>query len=193
MTYAARVRSAYSGPATGPIALLEALVRHEAEVRVPAIVGAFEQRYGICCRRGRCCVGVVHADRRALGGHVQPLGRAVLAVHVDQVPHAPGNRRERFGIGARQRPIGHPGAVGPLPDRPAAGRRFPEVLRIAQSVDARPDPLPDVVRQSRPTRAWRPACDGSVRSRIPASDPSPVRHSTRVAMPGYSSTSPASS
>ena len=193
MTYAARVRSAYPGPATCPMRSSRRSFCDEAEVRVPAVVGAFEQRYGICCRRGRCSVGVVHADRRALGGHVQPLRRAVLAVHVDQVPHAPGNRRERFGVGARQRPIGHPGAVGPLPDRPAPRRRFPEVLRIAQSVDARPDPLPDLVGQSRPTRASRPACDGSVRSRIPASDRLPARHSTRVAMPGYSSTSPAAS
>jgi hypothetical protein len=71
-------------------------------------------------RRRWCSIGVVEADRRALGRHVQPPRRPLLAVHVDEVPQAPGDGRERLDFGTGQRPVGHPRAVCTLPNRPAA-------------------------------------------------------------------------
>lgn len=52
-----------------PDALVEALVLGEAEVRVPAVVGSFEQSYRSCCRRRWCFVRV---SRSGCLGQVRP-------------------------------------------------------------------------------------------------------------------------
>ena len=129
-----------------PDLVAQALVGRERQVCVPAVVGSVQQgqRPGGC--RWRSASRVVAADRIALRGDVEPFGRPVLAVHVDQVPQPPGDRRERFGLGGRQRQIAPPAVVA-LADRPAPRRKLPEVLGVGQAVEPASESLPHLVGQ----------------------------------------------
>jgi hypothetical protein len=116
-------------------------------MRVPPVVRPLQPRHGGRGRRRWRRAPVVEPDRLALGGDVEPSGRPVLAVHVDEVPQAPGDRRERLGIRAGEGPVDHPGAVVALADRPAPRRRLPEVLLVVQALDPGPRPPPHLVGQ----------------------------------------------
>ena len=120
---------------------------HEREMRIPTIVGLFEKRDCTRRARGRFRVERVVTDRRTLRWNVEPERRAVFAVHVDQVPQPPGDRREGFGVRPRQWPVREPRTVVTLVNRPATCRRFPQVLVVGQSLKSRSGPIPDLVGQ----------------------------------------------